>query len=463
MYHKFRGAVRMSWALLAVAVWVSSLVSSAHAQFGFNFGNAVGGVRVDSQGVLSMAPDRLEAGLFQRLQAEVHANNRLFTDQDGLRKLSLGRLNQVVAEAVAADKTIPAEARFLGGLMRIEYVIVDSERNDLILAGPAEVLVANERGNVVGEKSGRPAIHLEDLITAMRTIDEATTGPGISVSIEPTEEARVAFRQITAAAKQVAARARQGVDASVLTRVEQAMGPQQVILTGVPNNSRFANVLVLADYRMKRISMGLDPSPLQQLPSFVSMLARSSIQKSITPRFWMEMDYEPLRRSEDGTVWQLSGTGVKTLSEEDFIAADGRVTGAGKGHPIATKWAETMTKHYGDLIDQDQVFAELRNLFDMSVIVALIEKENLAARSGVELETLLGHGQPVTMPVWDAPKQVPTTASLVNQSGSGAIITASGGVQLDPWSVVSHVTVDQDLGQLAGELAKSDGRSLLWN
>ncbi|MBL8889662.1 MAG: DUF1598 domain-containing protein [Planctomycetaceae bacterium] len=457
MHQTFRGWIRSLGIIVAAMLLVTSLVPNAQAQFGGNFGSVVGGVRVDASGVLGMPLEQLDPAVQARLATVVSENNRLFTDHNGLRKLSLRQLNEVVANAAKDKGTIPGEARFLGGLVRIEYVYVDQDRNDLILVGKGDALVADANGNVVGQNTGLPALHLEDLMTALRTVDQATTGAGISVSIEPNEESRVAFRELTAAAE----RNRQ-VNSNLVGQLEQAMGPQNVILTGVPADSRFANVLALADYRMKRISMGLDESPLKELPSFVSMLSRSNSLKSLTPRFWMEMNYNPVRRSEDGKVFQLSGDGVKTLTENDFIDKQGKSAASGKRDAIAAKWAANMTEHYGDLINKDQIFAELRNMFDFSVVAALIEKEGLLAASGAEINTLLGTGESVEMPKWNVPTQVPTSASLISNS-RGTMVTASGGVQLDPWSVVSRVEVDADLAKFGSEFAKHDGTKLAWN
>jgi hypothetical protein len=41
--------------------------------------------------------------------------------------------------------------------------------------------------------------------------------------------------------------------------------------TGVPTDSRFAQVLVAADYRMKRIGMNFEKAPVRGLPSYLEM------------------------------------------------------------------------------------------------------------------------------------------------------------------------------------------------
>ncbi len=456
MFNTFR-VVMNSLAALCVVTLVNSIVVTTIQAQNFQFGNNVGGVRVETSGVLSLTPTVLDAALHQMLIDDVKPTQGLFADGKGLRKLSLKRLNQVVAQAVANGQPIPAQARYLAGLVRIEYVFVDQNNNDLVIAGPAEELVVNKRGNVVGAKSGKPALHLEDLMTALQTVDAATTGQGISVSIEPSDESRVAFRNITASAEQTG-----GVNGNLINQLEQAMGPQSVLLTGVPKNSRYANVLALADYKMKRLSMGLEQSPLKKLPSFVSMLTRSTTLSSMTPRFWMEMDYNPMSRSEDGNIWKLDGQGVKTLTEDDFVKANGETNASGRTNPVAAKWAKAMTENYSDLVNEESIFGELRNLFDMSVISAVIEKEQLISKSGLKMDALLGKIEGVDFNQWNVPTQVPTVASLVTYR-RGTIVTASGGVQLDPWSVVSSVKVDQNLNQFTAQLSGSDGSKLFWN
>ena len=43
-------------------------------------------------------------------------------------------------------------------------------------------------------------------------------------------------------------------------------------VNGVPADSHFARVLVAADYRMKRLAMNFDPSPVNGLPSYLHMI-----------------------------------------------------------------------------------------------------------------------------------------------------------------------------------------------
>lgn len=445
--------VVLSLLSLVAVLAITTNPSSVQAQFtNFNFGNQVGGIRVDTAGVLGMAPV-LDTNLKQKMDQDLSASQLKGTDK--YRKLSLRVLNQIVKDSFEQGSPIPAEARYLGGLMRVQRIVIDHAHNDIVLMGPAEELVVAANGSVVGKESGRPALQLQDLMVALQASDAATTGQGISVSIEPTNQGRLAFEQVTAAAQ------RSGVAAAALVNnLERAMGNQKVILTGISQDTRYANVLALADYKMKRISMGLDQSPVQGLPSFLSMLTRSTNLSPLTPRFWMEMNYQPITHSDDKNVWQLNGTGVKTLTETDFVNADGSTTATGRRNPLAAKWAGLMTQHYEALMSAEPVFGELRNIFDLSVVAALMDKEEMLAKVGLELDALLQSHQALHQ--WNTPSEVSTTASVV-AARRGNLVAASGGVQLDPWTVVNDVKVDTDLAVALNEVAHSDGKQLFWD
>ena len=158
---------RVVISLLSLMVMLAVSPTSVQAQFtNFQFGNRVGGVKVNPNGVLDQAT-----------REDVHMsemtgtlNGAKLSDSADYRKLSLRVLNQIVKDSVQNNSPIPVEARHLAGLMRIERVVIDREHNDLILMGPAEALVVNQAGDVVGAKSGMPALQLEDLMTALQTV-----------------------------------------------------------------------------------------------------------------------------------------------------------------------------------------------------------------------------------------------------------------------------------------------------
>jgi hypothetical protein len=155
------------------------------------------------------------------------------------------------------------------------------------------------------------------------------------------------------------------------------------------------------------------------------------------PRWWLTPDYEPPVRDAEGLVWELRGAKVKTMAENDFLDAAGIKRGAGGSDPMSQRWADLMTERYDDLAKADPVFAQLRNCMDLALVSALIAKENLLQRAGLEIPALMGsQGGYVAMEL-NAPRQIPTKASLIRKPRMLGI--AAGGVQINPWEIVNQV------------------------
>jgi hypothetical protein len=336
--------------------------------------------------------------------------------------------------AARENREISPEVALMGGLQRIEFVFVSPENKDIIIAGPAEAWTVDAAGNVVGVTTKSPVLRLEDFVVAMRTAENANRDEGISCSINPTNEASERLSNLQDFIGQF--------DPSKVALVEELGGPQVVTLTGIPTGSRYSQILVAADYKMKRLSMGFEPAPVENMPSYLELCqAKNRTRGSSSPRFWMECNYLPLAASDDGLSWQLRGQGVKALTENGFIAAGGERQVAERKDALAEKWAKTMTDQFEALSDREPVFRELRNLMDLSVVAALITKENLLAKADLEISAITG-SELVAVPQYNVPQSVPTQCSFVQLAGAW-LVTASGGVQVDSWAVVDNrETVD---------------------
>jgi hypothetical protein len=245
--------------------------------------------------------------------------------------------------------------------------------------------------------------------------------------------------------------------------MKRAFGPQQVSLTGVPADTHSARVLVSADYRMKRLAMNLEKAPVAGLPSYIDLVKSGRSSASNTnPRWWLACDYEPLARSEDGLAWELRGPGVKAMTEDAFVSAEGTFRGTGRQSPHAQQWADLMTAKYDELSRKDAVFGQLRNLMDTCVIAALIEKHDLMSKAGCSLPLLTGLAGDLSTDAWNAPKTVAPQCSFV-RTRSGWLITASGGVQIDSWTVASRAELSNDIKQLRAKAAAPPNGGWRWN
>jgi hypothetical protein len=371
-----------------------------------------------------------------------------------MRKVSLRGIEEALARKSWGKKAIPDAVRYLGGLQRIQYVLVYPELQDIVLAGPAESWMVDAEGNVVGKTTGRPVMHLDDLLVALRSARQAAAG-GITCSIDPTKEGLERLRNHASTLTSI------GDPQATAARIAQVLGEQQITLTGVPANSHFASVLVAADYRMKRIAMGFEPSPVRGLPSFLQMTTASGRGMSnMLPRWWLEPNYEPLLHDDARLAWEIRGASVKAMTEEDFLTAAGNIEHTGKANPIAQRWADLMTKHYDELAVAEPVFGELQNCIDLAVVAALIVKERLPEKAGCNLPAMLGPKGSKTgeLPV---PTTVESQASVLRK-GRGWVISASGGVLVNSWGIASNAQRSDEVGPVRASAAKKPKTATWW-
>ncbi len=413
---------------------------------GFGFGGqAVGGISINTDGVVkNVQPEVLQDLVISRRKA---LGKDLGFKDAGLRRVSLAGL--IGAINGAKGEALPIEVIFLSGLQRITEIHVLPERNDIILSGPAEEVTVDARGNVVGVQSGRPALRLEDFVAAYRAIDGARSG-GIQCSIDPTEEGLQKLQSFFRNQQGLASGLASNPDAT-LRGMEAALGPQRIRVRGVPEDSRFAQVLVAADYRMKRIGMGLEPSGVREIPSYLAMIPAGG-SASALPRFWLEPTYEPLSHDPDELSWRINDRKMTCLSESDLLLRNGVARGQGAADGISKKWCAGMTEHYEALCERHPVFADLVNCVDLAVIAALIYGRQLDQRAGINLEPLLNQAT-IPLPSYPVAKTVPTVATKLRK-GRVWIVSASGGVQCQPWAFAAEVNESLDLADSRVEVLK---------
>lgn len=432
-----------STGVFAVALlWTIAVPGIAPAQFGGGFGRgAVGGISIDAKGIVNSIDPKASEELSAERRQILSKANVAKGDKAPLRKVSLARLCERIKTAEAAEKAAPDDASldilFLGGLERITHVFVDPDAHDIVLAGPADRAIIDATGNVVAAGSGRPLLRLEDLVIALTAIEKARGG-GIRCSIDPTPDGINRLQAFLKSQRTI------GDDPNATLRaMEDALGMQVVSVGGVPNDSRFAQVLVAADYRLKRIGMGLEPSGLRELPSYLSMVPAGG-PAAATPRFWLEPSYEPIVRDPDELAWKIGDCTMQCLTESDLFDGEKMQRGKGKGDQPASKWCELFTTNYPKLAAKQPVFQELVNCADMAVVAALIHGRQLDARAGIDL-SLLKDPAKLGLATYAVPKNVASVASGVRKSGRW-VVSASGGVLFQPWAFAANTSESPDAG-----------------
>ncbi len=450
---------RLRWVAAAAVglAWVAGWGLPAFAQNNDAFfSRAVGGVFIDAEGVVQSVElsDARELANVRRAALEVVPGDLAATTE--FRKVSVRQLETAVAEHVRAGTKIPDDIRYLAGLQRIRYVVVDPESNDIILAGFAEGWRVDDMGNVVGLTTGRPVLLLDDLLVALRTAKIASQG-GISCSIDPTSDGLARLQQFVARLSGPVS------DKEAVKRaIEEQLGPQDISVHGVPATSHLARVLVAADYRMKRLAMNLDPTPIDGMPTYLKLIKPTSRgAQNMLPRWWLATNYEPLLSDASGLTWELRGQGVKVVTEDDFLASDGSRTHTGKASPAAQKWADNMTSRYDELSLKEPIFGQLRNVMDLTIISALMFKEDLLGKAGLTLGVLADDTNLAT-DVFPAPKQVGTQASLLRVRDK-TIVSASGGVMIHSWGVADQKQTSEDMVSIGEQVSAGRAAGWWWN
>lgn len=399
------------------------------------------GVSVNPLGVMALLSKPEQSARLKDLAdgARVADLNADMAKASSLRVVSLTRLERAVADRIENGQDVPASMRQLAGLTRVQYVFLDEETNEVLLAGPAEGWKIDETGAAVGVESGRPVLHLDDFVTVLRTF-----GPGglnvFQCLIVPRQEGLKAVQDYAAASNDRGP-LRAGGARNFANKLGELLGEQDVVVNGVPVDSRVARVIVEADYRMKLI--GIDKLQAAELPSFFDLLTVAKGEEAVATkalRWWMTMNYEAVLHSGDKTAFEFVGPAVKCLSEDEFLTARGERVPTGKAEATNRAFAERFTAGYEALAGEDLVFAELRNVFDLALAAALIRAEGLDARAEWDRGVFAVGGayEPAT---YAPARTVETAANHRVYSGTEVVVQVAGGVQADLLGLLKDTSV----------------------
>lgn len=287
-----------------------------------------------------------------------------------MRVVSLNRLERQTQLLTAQGKPLTDAMKNLAGLTEIKLVAYLKESNDVVIAGPGGPWKTDQRGRAVCEQTGKPILQLDDWVTCLQNAVHADGKFGCSIN--PRQQNLAATKQFLATSKLKGKAWR--------TELRNVLGQQDIEIFGIQPTSHTAYVLVEADYRMKLVGMGLEPS-IDQVPSYlerVQLDAAGNPPPLDVARWWFTLDYDRVRQSESSNVFTFSGAGVKVLSETEFINLQGQRTHTGKSVGPTRTFAEDFTTHFEQLADKYPIYRELKNVFDLAMAANLIHDHGLA-------------------------------------------------------------------------------------
>ncbi len=440
-------------AAVAVAAVLAMMSAPAQAQNNNNnqggnnnttiIGNVPAGVLVSPDGVLRVKTVADKTGQLARARA-AEARAKLAADlarPSELRKISLPRLEAAMAERLAKGQEPTDEMKNLAGLTRLQYVFFYPESKEIVIAGPAEGFMADPSGRMIGMNSGRAVLELQDLAAALRAFPPAGKQTHlISVSIDPTAEGLAAMQKWLI---EISGKVRPGDANAIVEGLKQRLGLQNVTVAGISPRTHFAQVLVEADYRMKLIGIGIEPPPVR-MATFISRANPTEVSRNALQRWYFTPNYDCVRVTEDAMAMELVGQGVKLVGAHELVAADGGRVGAAAGSQASELYCKAFTELYPQIAARNPVYAQLRNLIDVSVAAAFIQKQDYYGQAGWKADVLLDEGQ-YPIETYEAPKTV-ETACVAHWKGNRLMTPVGGGVHIEPTSALqtSHLLKDDE-------------------
>ena len=394
------------------------------------------GVYVNPQGALRPLLKEESIGPLAALYASSAPNSHHENARKSspLRKISLQRLEKQVQLSLAMGEQ-PSEAmQVLAGLQRIKYVFVYPESGDIVLAGPAGNWKIGDENIIVSTDSEQPVVRLDDLVVVLRrmmSVPEATFG----CLIVPRQESLARLQEFIKQSNKRPLPARERK--AWLKSLQSQLGDQDIEVYGLDPRTRAARVMVEADYRMKLVGMGLE----EGVPGVQSYLATIKIPPGQSPppmavlRWWFTLNYDDIAAAKDRCAFAISGQGVKVLSENERLSAEGKRIHTGESDALNRQFAQSFTKNFEALSIKYPIYGELRNIFDLALVCSLIREEDLAAKTGWHM-TCFADPHAYQVELGPAPK---TVQSVVNYRIINGLIVAgaSGGVSVDPARLAS--------------------------
>ncbi|HEX4071555.1 MAG TPA: DUF1598 domain-containing protein [Planctomycetaceae bacterium] len=387
------------------------------------------GIEVDPNGLLRGLTHQEQGTVLSSLghrAREADLNTDLRT-ASSLRLVSLTRLEKEVSKRLAQGRGIPETMQHLAGLSHVRYVIVDPDQHDVVIGGPAEGWRYNEQGIAVGRESGKAALFLDDFVTVLRTF--APRGPGyFNCQIVPREEGLRRIQQFVEESH-----GKGPLDAAAVgnwtKQLQQQLGLQDVEINGVPDDSRVAEVIFEADYRLKMIGIGQLPGG-PGVPSVFDLFPKTGEVKSRRMdalRWWLSMKYDAVLHSADRNLFEIKGSAVLCQSENEKISAAGERIHTGKSAAANRLFAANFTAHYSELASQDPVFADLQNIFDLSLVAALLADNRVAERIGWDMGSFAADGAYRTAH-YPSPKNILSVVNHRIYGGKDIVVQVAGGV-----------------------------------
>jgi hypothetical protein len=202
---------------------------------------------------------------------------------------------------------------------------------------------------------------------------------------------------------------------------------QTIRVDGIPATTHAAQLMVAADYRMKRIGLGMDDLRVPGLQTFIANTVPNSSNALF--RWFFVPDYECVVLTEDRNGMELVGEGVKLVGENEVVSSSGeRTVWEGQLDRGSAAFTKSFTGRYPQIAKQALVFAQLRNWIDMLICAAHIQREDFYGQSNWSMP-FFGSEEKYPLETCVAPKEVEPIVG--ERLVRGLVLAPVGGIEID--------------------------------
>ena len=423
---------------------------------GGNANGGVGGIRIDANGLVDQTlaaamnhrelQKLLESSAARSLSSELNQASEL-------RKVSLHSLDIEIDRLLKAGQPLPSPVLNLAGLTRIDLIFISHESQEVIIAGPAEGFATQPDGRVVGTKSRRPVLCLDDLLVALRTSHHSAA---FGCSFDP-DQGRLAKTQQLLRQHRTASSAADAQRGFV--QIGGVMGNWNVSVFGVPAYSHMAASFVEADFALKRLTTG-DENP--QVRGFKSYLSLMRPNADSMRRWWFSPKYDVIETNNEQTVWRLMGPRLQVSAQDEIVDANGHRQDAPVTHVSLEKYAQQFTEKIPALAEKVAAIAQLQNIVDLLLVAAIVERSGSENRLNWQ-PLVFDEEQRLPLHEFGIPRETPSIVK-VRMAGERSVLgLIAGGVTVTPRRILADAKTTSGGDGLALPVRSNHNSSWWWD
>ncbi|MBL6725845.1 MAG: hypothetical protein ISQ09_12225, partial [Rubripirellula sp.] len=145
--------------------------------------------------------------------------------------------------------------------------------------------------------------------------------------------------------------------------------------------------------------------------------------------------------SEDGAAMRIKERGVQLVGANERVVG-GQRSASGRVNRASQAFCEEFTEKYNEIQQRVRIYAELRQLIDVSIAAAYIQQQDFYGKLEWQMPTLMDESK-VAVETYTAPAQVETAVNAI-WKGNTLMTPLGGGVHVEPRMALRSENVEVD-------------------